>query len=295
MKIPLKIVMAAPAGLDPTIRTMAVAILVSLAGMGVGIFFLSFAFKQLLFVWLGIPGALYGIVRKKHPSFVVRIGWRDCVGCSPVSTFLSLAHSNFHSFPGVTQALPMVSSHPAPRISSLDGLRAFSIAAVVLGHIGDTNKFPLHIHGLEHFGNLGVKVFFVISGFLITTLLLNEQSAHGRISVGKFYARRAIKIFPDSTYIAAMLLAESAHLIVLPRGDVLHAVTYTMDFDHERGWYLNHLWVCPSRNSSTSWPAALAMSGRRRGLQLAAATLVVAPVIRLLMWSVERTSLGLHP
>ncbi len=80
VKIPLKIVIAAPTGLDPAIRTMAAAILVSLAGMSVGIFFLSFTFKQLLFVWLGMPGALYGIVRKRHPSFVVRIGWRDCVG-----------------------------------------------------------------------------------------------------------------------------------------------------------------------------------------------------------------------
>jgi O-antigen ligase len=80
VKIPLKVVTASPEGLDPEIRIMALSILVSLAGMGVGIFFLSFTFKQLLFVWLGLPGALYGIVRKRHPSFIVRIGWRDCLG-----------------------------------------------------------------------------------------------------------------------------------------------------------------------------------------------------------------------
>jgi hypothetical protein len=80
VKIPFKIVTESPEGLDPAIRTMAVAILVSLSGMAVGIFFLSFTFKQLLFVWLGMPGALYGIVRDKHPSFAVRVGWRDYVG-----------------------------------------------------------------------------------------------------------------------------------------------------------------------------------------------------------------------
>ncbi len=180
----------------------------------------------------------------------------------------------------------MISSQYPARISSLDGLRALSIGAVVLGHVADTNKFPLHIPGLAHFGNLGVKVFFVISGFLITTLLMNEQSARGRISLTKFYARRAIRIFPAFyTYIAAMLLAEKAHFIVLPHGDVLHAVTYTMNFHHERGWYLNHLWsLSVEEQFYLLWPATLALVSRRRALQLAGATLVVAPMIRLVMW-----------
>jgi peptidoglycan/LPS O-acetylase OafA/YrhL len=179
------------------------------------------------------------------------------------------------------------------RIPSLDGLRAVSIGAVILGHVAETNGFPLSIPGLEHFGNMGVKVFFVISGFLITTLLLNEQASHGRISLSKFYARRTIRIFPAFyAYIAAMLLAEMAHLIVLPHGDLLHAVTYTMNFHRElgleaqhRGWYLNHLWsLSVEEQFYLLWPATLAICTRRRGLQIAGATIVVAPFIRLWMW-----------
>jgi peptidoglycan/LPS O-acetylase OafA/YrhL len=180
----------------------------------------------------------------------------------------------------------MSSPHQPSRISSLDGLRAFSIAAVVLGHVADTNKFPVSIHGLEHLGNLGVKVFFVISGYLITTLLLNEEAARGRISLSKFYVRRVIRIFPAFyAYIAAMVIAEQAHLIELPPGDLLHAVTYTMNFHHERGWYLNHLWsLSVEEQFYLLWPATLALSGRRRALQVAGATIVVAPFIRLVMW-----------
>jgi len=54
--------------------------LVSLAGIAVGIFFLSFTYKQLLFVWFGLAGALYRIVKKSDDTFHVKIGWKDVVG-----------------------------------------------------------------------------------------------------------------------------------------------------------------------------------------------------------------------
>ncbi len=107
----------------------------------------------------------------------------------------------------------MISSPPdhAPklpsRIPSLDGLRAISIAAVIVSHLAETRGFSLHIRGLEHVGNFGVKVFFVISGFLITTLLLKEQVKTDEISLKKFYLRRVIRIFPAFyLYVGAMSL-----------------------------------------------------------------------------------------
>src|SRR5437868_12058776 len=85
------------------------------------------------------------------------------------------------------------------RIPSLDGLRAISILLVIVGHIydgayGGYSRNPLWIV----FGNagLGVTVFFVISGFLITTLLLREHERDGGISLRNFYVRRAFRILP---------------------------------------------------------------------------------------------------
>ncbi len=72
---------------------------------------------------------------------------------------------------------------------SLDGLRALSILAVIWYHVPELR--PLWATGF-----LGVHLFFVISGFLITTLLLREKAASGRISLKNFYIRRTLRIFP---------------------------------------------------------------------------------------------------
>lgn len=76
---------------------------------------------------------------------------------------------------------------------SLDGLRCISIVGVLATHVE-----------LYHPGELGVDLFFVISGFLITTLLLRERDRRGTISLYNFYIRRALRIFP--LYYSVLLL-----------------------------------------------------------------------------------------
>lgn len=75
----------------------------------------------------------------------------------------------------------------------LDGLRALSIFAVVWHH--SSGDMPLDLNILK-VGFLGVPVFFVLSGFLITFLLLKEKAKAGAISFKKFYIRRSLRIFP---------------------------------------------------------------------------------------------------
>jgi peptidoglycan/LPS O-acetylase OafA/YrhL len=84
--------------------------------------------------------------------------------------------------------------------ASLDGLRALSIAAVVWFHT--TNDLP-YWPALRR-GFLGVDFFFMISGFLIVTLLLRERRRTGEISLRAFYMRRSLRIFP--AYWAMLLL-----------------------------------------------------------------------------------------
>ena len=96
------------------------------------------------------------------------------------------------------------------RIPSLDGLRALSISLVLLGHLGGTRGFPVVELGVGDYAHLGVVVFFVISGFLITRLLLAEQAKCGYISLKLFYARRTLRLLPASyAYIACILLLSS--------------------------------------------------------------------------------------
>lgn len=89
----------------------------------------------------------------------------------------------------------------------IEGLRAVSVAAVVLFH-----AFPDTLPG----GFIGVDVFFVISGFLITRLLIRELEATGRIGLADFWGRRIRRILPAATFV---LCATALIALMLPSVD----------------------------------------------------------------------------
>ncbi|MEU5719074.1 acyltransferase family protein [Streptomyces sp. NPDC020403] len=89
--------------------------------------------------------------------------------------------------------------HAALRLD-IQGLRAVAVSLVALSHAGVTQ-----VAG----GYIGVDVFFVISGFLITALMLREHAKEGRIGLGRFYARRALRLLPASTLVVMATLAGS--------------------------------------------------------------------------------------
>jgi hypothetical protein len=85
IKIPLTVARNPPPGLDPRLRRFADALAMSLGVLLVGISFLSFGYKQVLFVSLGLSGALHGAVRRAHPDFRVRIAARDMLGIASIA------------------------------------------------------------------------------------------------------------------------------------------------------------------------------------------------------------------
>ena len=86
-------------------------------------------------------------------------------------------------------------------LPGLDGIRALAVLGVLWHHAGSgANAAGWHLNGF-----LGVDLFFVLSGLLITSLLLQEQAATGGISLGKFYMRRALRIFPLYYAVLALL------------------------------------------------------------------------------------------
>ncbi len=176
---------------------------------------------------------------------------------------------------------------PLPqRVPSLDGLRAVSIGLVFLGHIANTRGAPTLLHRFEHVGMLGVKVFFVISGFLITTLLLKEYRKTRRISLRGFFARRTIRIFPAFfAYVGAIVLLQSLGWFALRDYDLLHAVTYTMNYHDDRAWQLNHMWsLAVEEQFYLIWPLLMCALGVRRALVCAASAVLLTPVCRGVMW-----------
>lgn len=108
----------------------------------------------------------------------------------------------------------------------IEGLRAVAVIVVVLFHCGIAATGG---------GYIGVDVFFVLSGFLITTLMLDEITSKGRLSLGAFYGRRARRLLPASCLVVAVtVLVGWFVLSPLARrdlvGDALSASTYTVNW-----------------------------------------------------------------
>src|SRR3979411_1628811 len=114
------------------------------------------------------------------------------------------------------------------RIPSLDGLRALSIFLVLALH----SLQRLEVNGPISYlwvgifnGATGVFIFFVISGYLITSLLLREQEKRGSISLRGFYFRRAMRILPPLyVYVGVLLLLGLAGKLPIFKLDIISAL-----------------------------------------------------------------------
>jgi hypothetical protein len=161
---------------------------------------------------------------------------------------------------------------------ALDGLRGVAIALVMLHH---ADVLPG--------GYIGVDVFFVLSGFLITTLLLEERAAQGRISLRGFYRRRARRILP------ALITLLLGYLVVvaLAGGSGIRAVALGGFFTGnavqafanpnplaQNGLGLAHLWsLAEEEQFYLLWPVVLILLARTRRLIPALATILAVALV----------------
>jgi len=162
-------------------------------------------------------------------------------------------------------------------VPALDGLRGIAIAMVV----------AYHAFGWPLGGWLGVQLFFVLSGFLITTLLLEEHAATGAIRFGAFYARRARRLFPALAVVLSAYLMISAARGVDGVGQVARWGLYVGNA-YAAFWPvasqklvgLNHLWsLAQEEQFYLAWPAVLLVVRKARNPMLVLATLVVALIV----------------
>jgi peptidoglycan/LPS O-acetylase OafA/YrhL len=176
-------------------------------------------------------------------------------------------------------------------LPGLDGLRGISVLAVVVFHhylVGG------HEPGWAPGGFLGVEVFFCVSGYLITSLLLSERRDTGRVSLRGFYLRRARRLLPALYVLLAVVVAYS--LLFLPdaigalRSDVIAALTYTSNWwqiiagrsyfvEAGRPELLKHLWsLAIEEQYYLAWPFLLMFGLRKLGRQRMLVTIVCVAV-----------------
>jgi peptidoglycan/LPS O-acetylase OafA/YrhL len=193
---------------------------------------------------------------------------------------------------------PLTAPIQRPRhIPSLDGLRALSVLLVIVLHTLLRNTlykfipFPLRLLGN---GALGVFIFFVISGYLITTLLLREQEKTHTISLKSFYVRRAFRILPPLYFYVFVLaiLGATGHLPGMNHRELITALTLTRNYSHHVDlWAMEHLWsLCIEEQFYLLWPTTLVLcllhrnvaAGRRYATRIALGLIVAEPFIRIL-------------
>ncbi len=172
-------------------------------------------------------------------------------------------------------------SPKAMRIHSLQGLRAVCISLVVLSHLSGTQHFP-RSYLLEIYGNLGVRIFLVVSGYLITAQLLKERERSGSISLKRFYARRTLRIFP-AAYVFMVVVAITQWK-VLSGPNILTAFTYTVNYYQHGHHIFGHLWsLGVEEQFYLLWPLTLLLFYRRR-LWIILAAIAAGPPMRILFW-----------
>ena len=185
------------------------------------------------------------------------------------------------------------------RIASLDGLRAIAIVLVLIGHGSYSLPWPTQNMFLEN-GRLGVRIFFVLSGFLIYTLSAREITRHGSFSVKHFYLRRIIRIFPAFyTYLILIAICSAVGYLDVSWSSLICAGTFTMNVESLWGgwfstaatgsgtlatWVVLHYWtLAVEEQFYLSWPIVIWLRSRNWLWGVLWCIMILGPVSRVLM------------
>jgi peptidoglycan/LPS O-acetylase OafA/YrhL len=183
------------------------------------------------------------------------------------------------------------------RIPSLDGFRAISILLVLIAHSRLSVGFPEQFYDFARHGAVGVTVFFVISGFLITNLLFNEETRSTKISIRGFYIRRAFRIIPVFfLYIVFVLIWQNFEVLNIKSINIIHALTFTENFDKSPNWFLGHFWTLSIEEQFyLFWPLTFVFFRNR--LKLIVTSLIIySCLVRALVYKIPQIDLiTLHP
>jgi peptidoglycan/LPS O-acetylase OafA/YrhL len=185
------------------------------------------------------------------------------------------------------KALSSGSDH---RIPTLHGWRGIAILLVILSHAGIALYSTLHIPHPDSVGQHGVTIFFVLSGFLITSRFLQEKNATGSINLGSFYIRRFFRLMPCAWLYLLVMLVATAHTnpasytaqeiwgsLLFFRNyldpNAIHAITgHFWSLSIEEQFYL-------------VWPALLVLGGVKRARWIAVAGASAIALLRLAHWT----------
>jgi peptidoglycan/LPS O-acetylase OafA/YrhL len=166
---------------------------------------------------------------------------------------------------------------------ALDGLRGVAVLLVVAYHCAPGHQFP-------NGGVVGVTLFFALSGFLITALLLEEAGRAGSVSLAAFYRRRALRLLPALIVMLAIVGSLSVVAGQSSPGDLAAILFYSADWwrasGHGLGVMLSHTWTLSVEEQFYFvWPLVFLAVRRSRRLLVGVAGAAVVLVVGRLVFA----------
>lgn len=162
----------------------------------------------------------------------------------------------------------------------LDGLRGLAILLVVVGH---TIQHNFEVSAGANLAALGVLLFFVLSGFLITGMLDREKAKTGSFSLSRFYLRRILRLAPALFfYLSVVCVLIKLRVITdTPWYSVVACLIYVRNI-WGTGYATNHIWsLSVEEQFYASWPWIMGSVSRLNALRIAIAGVIIVSVFRM--------------
>jgi peptidoglycan/LPS O-acetylase OafA/YrhL len=192
------------------------------------------------------------------------------------------------------------------RIDELTGLRCIAVGMVVIGHAAASMPKPLGRLVPGDFGDIGVQIFFVLSGFLITSLLKREFEKNGTINFWAFYRRRLLRITPAFYVFLTVIYGLSwLKLINVDWQQIVLSGAYVWNYAHmfrldgsfaahpQGIWYLGHTWsLSLEEQFYWIWPAVFLFTSQRNFKRFLPVAILVVPIVSMVTYVVEPSVRG---
>jgi len=179
-------------------------------------------------------------------------------------------------------------------IKGFDGLRAFSILFVLITHLGVFHMLPEFPYIRERVwllfsGTTGVNIFFTISGFLITLLLLSEHKEKGRIHFKNFFIRRFLRLLPP-LLVLYLVLAILMMTGVIPTDYLAIGISAVYMYNLVPSWHytdeLGHTWsLGVEEQYYLLWPYILSKFHRKSGIKIIIALILLLSIGTIYVFS----------
>jgi peptidoglycan/LPS O-acetylase OafA/YrhL len=162
-----------------------------------------------------------------------------------------------------------------PYFPSLDGLRGLAIISVIASHFGRNERWLVYVDG-----TIGVQIFFILSGFLITSLLLKEKVTRRSISLKNFYIRRFLRIIPVAyLYLLVVIILNQVFNLHIPALSFLMSFSFFRNIPLTNDWYTGHFWTLATEEQFYILTPFLLAFWPNKYIKLCMVLLVIIPVI----------------